>query len=94
MTIHVGYEKNSHAGDHRGDSRNGYSEKRVLTENQETVVNIPRDRNGTFDPVILPKYQKRLPLFNDQIISMYAHGMTNRDIQSHVEQVYNVDVSA
>jgi transposase-like protein len=93
MTVHLGYEKNSNAGDHSGDSRNGYSEKRVLTENQETAVNIPRDRNGTFEPAILPKYQKRVPLFNDQIISMYSFGMTNRDIKSHLEQVYHVEVS-
>jgi transposase-like protein len=93
MTVHLGYEKNSNAGDHRGDSRNGYSEKRVLTENQETAVNIPRDRKGTFEPEILPKYRKRVPRFNDQIISMYSFGMTNRDIKSHFEQVYHVEVS-
>jgi transposase-like protein len=93
MTEHLGYEKNSNAGDHSGDSRNGYTEKRVLTENQETLVNVPRDRNGTFEPEILPKYQKRVPLFNDQIISMYSLGMTNRDIKSHLEQVYHVEVS-
>jgi transposase-like protein len=93
LTEHVGYEKDATAGDNRGDSRKGYTEKRVFTENQETVIQVPRDQNGTFEPQIVPKYQKRVPLFNDQILSMYSFGMTNRDIQSHLEQVYHVEVS-
>jgi transposase-like protein len=94
MTEHLGYEKHDNGGDQSGDSRNGYSEKTVLTENQEAVIRVPRDRNGTFEPEIVPKYQKRVPLFNDQIISMYSFGMTNRDIKSHLEQIYNVEVSS
>jgi transposase-like protein len=93
MTGHLGYEKHDNAGDNSGNSGNGYSEKTVLTENQEAVIQVPRDRQGTFEPEILPKYQKRVPLFNEQIISMYSFGMTNRDIKSHLEQVYNVEVS-
>jgi transposase-like protein len=93
MTEHLGYRRNGPAGDNSGDSRNGHSEKTILTENHEAVIQVPRDRNGTFEPVIVPKYQKRVPLFNDQIISMYSFGMTNRDIKSHLEQVYNVEVS-
>jgi transposase-like protein len=93
MTEHLGYEKHDNAGDHHGDSRNGYSEKTVCLENQEAVIQVPQDRNGTFEPELVPKYQKRVPLFNDQIISMYSFGMTNRDIKSHLEQVYNVEVS-
>jgi transposase-like protein len=65
----------------------------VLLENQETTIEVPRDRNGTFEPVIVPKRQKRLPLFNDQIISLYARGMTGRKIQDHFEEIYNVEVS-
>jgi transposase-like protein len=93
MTEHLGYKRNDHAGDNSGDSRNGYSDKTILTENQEAIIRVPRDRNGTFEPTILPKYQKRAPIFNDQIISMYSFGMTNRDIKSHLEQVYHVEVS-
>jgi transposase-like protein len=93
LTEHLGYEKNDSAGDNSGDSRNGHSEKTVLLENQEAVIQVPRDRNGTFEPEILPKHHKRVPLFNDQIISMYSFGMTNRDIKSHLERVYNVEVS-
>jgi putative transposase len=93
MTEHLGYEKNSNAGDNSGNSRNGYTEKTVLMENQSATINVPRDRNGTFEPIIVPKHEKRLPLFNDQIISMYAYGMTERDIKAHLEQIYNVEVS-
>ncbi len=81
------------AGDNSGDSRNGYSEKTVLTENQSMLVQVPRDRNATFEPKILAKHQRRLPIFNDQVISMYSFGMTDRDIKSHLEKIYNVEVS-
>jgi transposase-like protein len=93
MTEHLGYEKNSSDGDNSGNSRNGHSEKTVLLENQEATIEVPRDRNGTFEPVIVPKHQKRLPLFNDQMISLYARGMTDRKIQDHLEEIYNVEVS-
>ena len=93
MEEHIGYKKNSNDGDNSGDSRNGYSEKTVLTENQSAVIKVPRDRAGTFEPQIIPKYEKRIPIFNEQIISMYGFGMSDRDIKAHLEQVYNVDVS-
>jgi transposase-like protein len=93
MAEHLGYEKYSSEGNNSGDSRNGHTEKKVLTENQEVTVQIPRDRNGTFEPQIIPKYQKRVPIFNDQVISMYSFGMSNRDIKSHLENIYNVEVS-
>jgi transposase-like protein len=93
MAEHLGYEKHSSEGDNSGDSRNGHSEKKVLTENQEVAVQIPRDRNGTFEPQIIGKYQKRVPIFNGQVISMYSFGMTNRDIKTHLEKIYNVEVS-
>jgi transposase-like protein len=93
MTEHLGYEKNSNDGDNSGNSRNGHTRKTVLLENQETAIEVPRDRNGTFEPIIVPKHQKRLPLFNDQIISMYARGMSDRKIKEHLEEIYNVDVS-
>ncbi len=93
MTEHLGYEKNSNVGDNSGNARNGYTEKTVLLENQSATIDIPRDRNGTFEPIIVPKHEKRLPLFNDQIISMYSFGMSDRDIKKHLEQIYNIDVS-
>ena len=87
MEHHVGYPKNSSAGDNTGNSRNGHTEKTVLTENQTLEIDVPRDRNGTFEPVIVPKYEKRIPLFNNQIISLYASGMTTRDIKAHLEKI-------
>ena len=93
MTEHLGYVKNSNDGDNSGNSRNGHTGKTVLLENQSAIINVPRDRNGTFEPIIVPKHEKRVPLFNDQIISMYSYGMTDKQIREHLENVYNIDVS-
>ena len=88
-------KKNDNAGDNSGNSRNGYTTKTVITEDNDTIeIQVPRDRNSTFEPVIIPKHEKRTPLFNDQIISMYSFGMSTRDIQRHLQQVYGVEVSA
>jgi transposase-like protein len=94
MTEHLGYKKNSNAGDNSGNSRNGHTEKTVLLENQSTTIEVPRDRNSTFEPIIVPKHEKRISLFNDQIISMYSFGMSDKQIREHLEKVYNIDVSA
>ena len=93
MDHHLGYKKNSAEGNNTGNSRNGHTAKKVLTRDQEVEIEVPRDRNGEFDPVIVPKYSKRIELFNDQIISLYARGMTARDIVKHLKEIYNVDVS-
>lgn len=94
MDEHLGYKKNDNAGDNSSNSRNGYTTKTVITDNNDTIeVQVPRDRNSTFEPVIIPKHEKRTPLFNDQIISMYSFGMSTRDIQRHLQQVYGVEVS-
>ena len=94
MDTHLGYEKHDNAGDNSGNSRNGYTEKSVILKNNESVeIEVPRDRNSTFEPVMIPKRSKRAPLFNDQIISMYSFGMSCRDIQRHLQNVYGVEVS-
>ena len=94
MDEHLGYKKNDNAGDNSGNSRNGYTTKTVITDDNDTIeIQVPRDRNSTFEPVIIPKHEKRTPLFNDQIISMYSFGMSTRDIQRHLQQVYGVEVS-
>lgn len=93
MDVHLGYKKNSNEGDNSGNSRNGYSKKTVLTQAQEVELNVPRDRNSEFEPEIVPKYAKRLPLFNDQIVSLYSRGMTTRDIQAHLNEIYGINVS-
>ena len=95
MDAHLGYKKNDNAGDNTGNSRNGYSSKTVITKDKDKIdIDVPRDRNGTFEPVIIPKHSKRTPLFNKQIISMYSYGMSTRDIQRHLKSAYGVDVSA
>ena len=94
MDTHLGYKKHSNDGDGSGNSRNGYSEKTVITGDGEAQIQVPRDRNSTFEPEIVKKHERRLPLFNDQIISLYSRGMTTRDIQSHLKEIYDVDVSA
>lgn len=93
MNHHLGYKKNSTAGNNSGNSRNGYTNKKVLTGDQEVEIEVPRDRNGEFEPIIVPKYSKRIDLFNDQILSLYSRGMTTREIVSHLKEIYNVDVS-
>lgn len=94
MDEHLGYKKNDNAGDNSGNSRNGHTQKKVILEDNSTAeIQVPRDRNSTFEPMIIPKREKRTPLFNDQIISMYSFGMSNRDIQRHLQQVYGVEVS-
>lgn len=93
MTEHLGYEKHEPAGKNSGNSRNGSYKKKVKGEFGNLDVCIPRDRNSNFEPVILPKGENRFTGFDDKIISMYARGMTTRDIQGHLEEMYGVDVS-
>jgi len=81
LTEHLGYEKHSVQGKNTGNSRNGSSRKTLKNDNGEIDLSVPRDRNGTFDPVIVKKYERALGPIEDKIISMYAKGMTVRDIQ-------------
>jgi len=80
-------------GDGRSNRRNGTSKKSVLTGTSKLSLDIPRDRSGTFDPKLIAKYQRRFPEFDDKIISMYARGMTVREIRGHLEELYGIDVS-
>ena len=73
--------------------RNGSSPKTVLTGSSKLELSIPRDRSGTFDPKLIAKYKRRFPEFDDKIISMYARGMTVREIRGHLEELYGIDVS-
>lgn len=73
--------------------RNGSSPKTVLTGSSKLELSIPRDRSGTFDPKLIAKYKRRFPEFDDKIISMYARGMTVREIRGHLEDLYGIDVS-
>jgi putative transposase len=93
LTHHLGYEKHDPAGYNSGNSRNGRSSKTVKGEFGEMVVETPRDRNGSFEPQILPKHQTRFDGFDDKIVSLYARGMTTREIQGHLQEMYGVEVS-
>ncbi len=93
LTDHLGYEKHAPDGRNRGNSRNGKTTKTLKDDRGDLPVDIPRDREGSFDPKLIRKYQTRWPDFDDKIISMYARGMSTRDIQGHVEDLYGVSIS-
>lgn len=94
MNEHLGYEKNDVKGNNSGNSRNGYSSKSIKTSLGETELGIPRDRNGKFEPQIIKKYEKNASEIEEQIIAMYAKGMSTRDIEAHMKDIYGIDVSA
>lgn len=91
LTDHLGYEK--HETSDNPNSRNGYSSKKITTERGEVPLNVPRDREGSFEPQIVKKHQTRFDGFDDKILSMYGRGMTVRDIQGHLQEMYGVEVS-
>ena len=93
MTHHLGYEKHDPAGRGSGNSRNGSSGKRLLTDIGGVDLEVPRDGNGSFAPQIVRKGQTRPDGFNDRIIALYGRGLSTRDIRAHVREMYDVDVS-
>jgi putative transposase len=93
MSAHLGYEKHAPAGHGTGNSRNGTTSKTLKGDFGQLELNTPRDRNGTFEPKIVAKSQTRFTGFDDKIISMYARGMSTRDIMSHLQEIYGVDIS-
>jgi len=93
LTEHLGYEKYSPEGKNSGNSRNGKTRKSIRNDNGELDLSVPRDRNGEFDPVIVKKYEKTIGPIEDKIISMYSKGMTTRDIQSHITELYGLEIS-
>jgi putative transposase len=93
MAQHLGYDRNDPAGRGSGNSRNGTTPKTVTTEIGKVTVDVPRDREGSFDPRIVPKHQRRLTGFDDAVISLYAKGMTTGDIAAHLAEVYDTEVS-
>lgn len=93
MQEHLGYAKHDPVGKNTGNSRNGYSKKTVSGDSGEIELEIPRDRKDDFQPEIVKKGQTRIAGFDEKIISLYARGMTTRDIQSQLKELYDVDVS-
>ncbi|MGP9581702.1 IS256 family transposase [Brachybacterium sp. AOP35-5H-19] len=94
MSDHLGYEAGDPAGAGTGNSRNGKTTKSVHTLQGPVELTVPRDRNGSFEPVIVPKRTRRLGRVEDMVLSLYARGMTTRDIGSHLEEIYGSKVSA
>ena len=94
MTEHVGYEKYDPTGRNSGNSRNGYSEKTLKTSFGSAPLAVPRDRNGTFTPTAVRKYETIDNDVEERILSMYGKGMTTRDIERHMADIYGVSVSA
>ena len=90
---HLGGEAGEAQPGSNGNHRNGYSKKTVLTDTESVELSIPRDRKGTFEPQLIAKYQRRFPGFDDKIISMYARGMSVRDIQEHLRELYGIEAS-
>jgi putative transposase len=93
LTHHLGYEKNDPDGRGSGNSRNGKSRKKLTGDFGQIELEVPRDREGEFEPKIVGKHQRRFDGFDDKILSMYARGMTTREIQGHLKEIYGVDIS-
>ena len=93
LTDHLGYPPHSQTGNNTGNSRNGKGRKVLKGDMGEIPVDIPRDRNGTYEPQLIKKRQTRFDGFDDKIIALYARGMTTRDIQAQLEDIYGVEVS-
>lgn len=93
MEEHLGYEKHSPKGDLSGNTRNGKNVKTVTSSFGLVDIEVPRDRNSDFEPQVVKKRQKDISSFDDKIISMYAKGMTTRDIQSHIQDLYGIEIS-
>lgn len=94
MEDHLGYEKHAPEGRNSGNSRNGTSSKKLKGKHGEVAIDTPRDRNGTFEPKLLGKYQTRLTDFDDQILCLYAKGMTTRQIVDAFQEMYGAEISA
>ncbi|ETR68128.1 MAG: transposase mutator type [Candidatus Magnetoglobus multicellularis str. Araruama] len=90
----LGYQKYEAKGRKSGNSRNGMKSKGLKSSYGEFDIDIPQDRNSKFEPQIVGKYQKDISLFDDKIISMYAKGMTTRDIKDHIKEMYGIDISS
>lgn len=94
MEEHLGYEKNSVMGNNSGNSRNGYGRKTIKSEWGESEISVPRDRKGTFEPQVIEKRQTRTDDIEARVLAMYSKGMSTRDIEDHLRDIYGVEASA
>lgn len=93
MADHLGYDKHSPDGNNTGNSRNGYSKKTIKSKYGPTEINVPRDRNADFEPQIIKKYETTANAIEEQIIGMYAKGLSTRDIEDQMRDIYGIEVS-
>ena len=93
MEAHLGHAPNDATGNNSGNSRNGKTKKSVRSSNGDVELDIPRDRNNSFEPKLVRKGERQLNGFDERIIALYARGMTTRDIQAYLEEAYGVKVS-
>jgi putative transposase len=93
LTHHLGYEKHDPAGDNSGNSRNGTTPKTLRGKRGQVQIDVPRDRTSEFEPQLVRKGQTRFDGLDENIISLYARGMTQREIQGHLQEIYGVEVS-
>lgn len=93
MTDHLGYQKNERRKKNAGNARNGKTKKSVVTNHGSIDIEVPRDRDGDFEPQLIRKRQRRLPGFDEKVIALYARGMTVREIQGHLKELYSAEVS-
>ena len=91
MDEHLGYEKHDNTGDHSGNSRNGYNKKTIISDYGESEIAIPRDRNGEFLPKVVENRQTRTDEIEQKILAMYAKGMSQRDIEDNLREIYGVN---
>jgi putative transposase len=93
LNAEMDHHLDGEAAEGRGNIRNGYGQKTLLTDSGKLPISVPRDRLSTFDPQLIAKYRRRLPGFDDKLVSMYARGMTVREIQGHLVDLYGIEVS-
>ncbi len=93
MTTHLGYEKSDQNKKEHEDRRNGYSTKTIKTSVGESQIKVPRDRDGTFEPIIIPKHQRDVSGIEAKVLAMYARGMSQRDIAKTIEEIYGFSIS-
>lgn len=93
LTEHLGYRAHAAEGRGSGNARNGYGTKTVQTETDQFEIKVPRDRGGSFEPQLVGKRQRRLAGFDDKVIALYARGLTTREIQAQLEELYGIEVS-
>lgn len=93
LTDHLGYERHETAEKPTGNRRNGASKKTIRTDQGEVEIEVPRDREASFEPKLVAKHQREIPGFSDKILSMYARGMSTREIAEHLQEIYGTEVS-